>query len=164
MPTSDATAFRLLSAIGMLEFALKRTPGFLGAEGSPVGRRAKAKVDWQAVDRAAASIPAAEFRDRLSHKTLDRLLGAARDRPKVQFVHIAADGSWIPKYESSPLPSNDAEAIIVAMRRVRNNLFHGGKEDPLEEPSPGDDEEWAKAATEVAALLLDLLERGILRR
>ncbi len=61
------------------------------------------------------------------------------------------------------VPNNEAEELVVAMRRVRNNLFHGGKEDPLEEPYPGDDEEWAVAAGEVTGALLDLLNRGVLR-
>lgn len=164
MPVSDASAFALLRAFGMLEFTLKRTQGFLAADGNPLGnQRAKAKADWPAVDRAVAALEPADFLDQLSGSTRAKLLGGARNRPQVQFVQVAADGTWSANYEGSPLPRNDAEALVVAMRRVRNNLFHGGKQDPLQEPYQGDDEEWTVAAREVAGLLLDLLDRQVLR-
>ena len=164
MPVSDTNAFALLRTFGMLEFTLKRTPGFLTTDGNPLGnRRAKAKADWKVVDRAAAALQAADFLNQVSAPTRAKLLGAARDRPQVQFVRVAADGTRSTNYENSSLPPNDAEALVVAMRRVRNNLFHGGKEDPLEEAWPGDDDEWAMAASEIANLLRKLLENQVLR-
>lgn len=164
MPTSEENAFALLRNFGMLEFTLKRTSGFLAAEGDPAtGRRCKAKVDWPAVDRAVAALPANDFLDQISERTRLKLLGENRDRPKVQYVRGAADEAWHAEYEFSALPTNDAEAVVVAMRRARNNLFHGGKEDPLAEPYPGDDDEWVEAAREIAELLLDLLDRQLLR-
>ncbi|MBB5940788.1 hypothetical protein [Xanthomonas sp. 3307] len=164
MSVSDASAFALLRAFGMLEFNLKRTPGFLAADANPLrNQRAKAKADWPALDRAVAALQSADFLDLVSRPTRAKLLGGARNRPQIQFVRVAADGTWSVNYEDSPLPYNDAEALVVAMRRVRNNLFHGGKEDPLQEPYPGDDEEWVEAAQEVANLLLNLLELQRLR-
>lgn len=164
MSVSDASAFTLLRRFGMLEFSLKRTPGFLAAEGDPSRtQRARAKADWSAVDRAVAALRPADLLQQVSEATRAKLVGGARNRPQVQYVHVAADGTWGANYADSPLPNNEAEALVVAMRRVRNNLFHGGKEDPLEEPYPGDDEEWAVAAGEVAGVLLDLLDRGVLR-
>lgn len=47
----------------------------------------------------------------------------------MQYVRVDGDGTWRAVFEGSPLPTDDAEALVVAMRRVRNNLFHGGKED-----------------------------------
>lgn len=164
MPVSDPNAFALLRAFGMLEFTLKRTPGFLTTDGNLLeSQRVKAKADWNAVDRAVAALRAADFLDQVSAPTRAKLLGAARNRPQVQFVRVAADGTRNANYEDSILPHNDAEALVVATRRVRNNLFHGGKEDPLEEPCPGDDDEWAIAASEIANLLQRLLDHQVLR-
>ncbi|WP_246161252.1 hypothetical protein [Stenotrophomonas cyclobalanopsidis] len=164
MPASDASAFALLRAFGMLEFSLKRIPGFLAADRNPRrNQRAKAKVDWPNFDRAVAALHPADFLDQVSKPARAKLLGGTRNRPQIQFVRVAADGSLTANYEDSNLPHNDAEALVVAMRRVRNNLFHGGKEDPLQEPHQGDDEEWVIAAEEVAALLLELLELQRLR-
>jgi hypothetical protein len=148
----------------MLEFTLKRTPGFLAADGDPLGnRRMKAKADWSAVDRAVAALHPRDFLDRVSMPTRTKMLGGTRNRPRLQFVQVDAAGAWVANYEDSPLPHNDAEALVVAMRRVRNNLFHGGKEDQLQEPYQGDDEEWAIAAHEVACLLLALLDNRELK-
>lgn len=73
----------------------------------------------------------------------------------------------LPKAEFRPraldipgLPPSDAIALLEAARRVRNNLFHGGKEDPGEQPFDGDDDEWAEAALDVAYTLLALVDQG----
>lgn len=164
MPVSPQTAYDLLHAFGMLEFNLKRISDFLGTEGDR-GNHAnlKAKVNWNAVDRAVAALPSHEFLDRIPPWTKDKMLGGDRNRPMVQYIEMAQDGNRSAYYEFSDLPGNDAEALLVAMRRVRNNLFHGGKEDPLEEARPGDDEDWALAARDVAELLLKLLKNDVLR-
>ena len=162
MPVSEPTAYALLKAFGMLEFNLKRMNGFLAAEGNPLVKRAKAKADWSAVDRAVAALPQDEFLGRISQESKVRMLGGERKRPQVQFVKVSANGNWSAKYEDSDLPPNDAVALVVAMRRVRNNLFHGGKEDPLEDPG-NEDQSWAEAALEIAELLLDLMDHHRLR-
>lgn len=161
MPVSEPAAYALLHAHGMLEFTLKRTAGFLGADGDPTVKRAKAKVDWDAFDRKVAALPSDQFLDQLSATTRARMLDGPRNRPKVQFVVLEADGTWSPKYQVSDLPPNDALALVHAMRRVRNNLFHGGKEDPLDDPD-NEDESWAVAATEIAQRLLTLLDRHVI--
>lgn len=164
MPVSPESAYPLLHAFGMIEFILKQRRGFLGADGDPLGaKRVKAKANWDALDQAVRRLPHEDFISRVSPETLGKMLGGARNRPQMQFVRVNGDGSWRADFEDSPLPANDAEALVVAMRRVRNNLFHGGKEDPLEETHPNDDNEWAIAATEIAELLLDLLDRQKLR-
>ena len=160
MPVSPANAYRLLHAFGMVEFTLKQRPGFLAADGDPTAaKRVKAKANWGAVDLAVRGLPDEDFLDQVSPPTRQKRLGGARNRPQMQFVRVNDDGSWRADYEDSPLPADDAEALVVAMRRVRNNLFHGGKEDPLFEPKPGDDDEWAEAAAEIAELLWNLLDR-----
>lgn len=73
------------------------------------------------------------------------MLGGGRDRPKVQRLEVIGGVSRT-VFRLRNLPVSDAVALVVATRRVRNNLFHGGKEYPLEESYPGDDQEWAAAA------------------
>lgn len=157
MPVSEPTAYALLRAFGVLEFELKRIPGFTG-----IGPHQSAKANWRAVDEAIERLPAPDFLDQISALTRDKLLGGARNRPKVQVVHVV-QGRNLTRFDVLNLHISDARALIEATRRVRNNLFHGGKEDPLEEPYPGDDEEWAVAARDVVDLLLDLLDRQLLR-
>ncbi len=55
---------------------------------------------------------------------------------------------------------SDARALVEAAKRVRNNLFHGGKEDPCEQLFDGADDEWGRAALDVTRVLLDLVDRG----
>lgn len=163
MPVELAHAYALLHAFGMLEFTLKRTRGFVTADGKQQpGKRVRAKADWVAVDKAVRALPSHMFLERVSQDTKDRMLGGERVRPQVQYFHVDDAGNSSADYEDTRLPDDDAEALVVAMRRVRNNLFHGGKEDPLDDPLD-EDKDWVKAATEVAGRLLELLERGQLR-
>lgn len=157
MPVSPPTAYALLRTFGLLEFELKRIPGF-----TRVGPNRSAKVNWRALDEAVDRLPALDFLDWVSALTQAKLLDGARDRPKVQVVDVVQGQNWT-RFDRRNLHASDARALVEAMRRVRNNLFHGGKEDPLEEPYPGDDEEWAVAAREIAELLLDLLSSQQLR-
>ena len=154
MPVHPATAYELLKAFGLLEFELKDDPRYLTAD-----QRGYAKVNWPAVDIAVRQLAPRVFLDQVSVETKANLLGGGRNHPMIQVV---AQGAQHARYEPRNLPLHDAEALTVAMRRVRNNLFHGGKEDPLQEPYPGDDEEWATAAMEVAQLLLGLVRNGTL--
>jgi len=157
MPVRRATAYRLLKSFGLLEFELKRISGFVG-----IGRGGFAKVGWPTVEASLRQLPARDFLDRVSTDSRAKLLGGARNRPMVQMVE-EVHGSKFVRFEVRNLPNDDAEALLVATRRVRNNLFHGGKEDPLEEPYLGDDQEWATAAAEVTELLLDSVRNGSLR-
>ncbi len=157
MPVTPPTAYDLLRAVGMLEFAFKGIPGFTG-----IGPYQSAKTNWRAVDEAVDRLRVPEFLDRVSLPTRTKLLGGARNRPKKQVIEVV-QGQNVVRFVERDLPASDARALVEAMRRVRNNLFHGGKEDPLEEPHRGDDEEWTVAAEEVAELLLNLVQRGQLR-
>lgn len=154
MPVRRATAYTLLKAFGLLEFELKKISGFLEPDA-----RGNARVAWPIFDTAVRRLPATAFLDLVSTETKCKIMGGACNRPKVQKVEVVA-GANQAVFELQNLPANHAEALVVAMRRVRNNLFHGGKEDPLEEPRPRDDQEWAMAACEVARLLLDLVRTG----
>lgn len=157
MPVSPQSAYDLLHTVGMLEFSLKRIPGF-----TAIGPYQSAKAHWRAVDESADQLPQADFLDRVSPETRNKMLGGARNRPKIQEV-VVFQGQNQTHFVERDLHASDARALIEAMRRVRNNLFHGGKADPLEEPYRGDDEEWAIAAREIAALLQNLLDQRRLR-
>lgn len=151
MPVSETTAYTLLKTFGMLEFELKRIPEFTEAD-----RYSSARVNWREVDAAVATL-APGVLERVSRKSRETLLGSARNRPMEQKVRVV-NGRNLTYFEPRDLHASDARAMVEATRRVRNNLFHGGKEDPLEEVEPPWDEEWALAATEIAGLVLDLVE------
>ncbi|WP_232526255.1 hypothetical protein [Lysobacter capsici] len=157
MPVSDANAINLLRAFGMVEFTLKRIPGFTRS-----GRHQRAEANWRALDEAIERLSAQDFFDLVTAPTRDKLLGGGRNRPKIQMVTVA-HGRNTTHFKELDLHVSDARALVEAMRRVRNNLFHGGKEDPLEEPYHGDDDEWAVAAAEIAHLLLRLLDDNTIR-
>lgn len=157
MPASSLRAFRLLRAFGGLEFALKRVPGFTGAHSDR-----SAKVNWRAVDAALEAMQPDRLTLAVSDSTKQKILGGNRDRPMVQLVTVHG-GHNITSFRVKPLSASDPKALMQAARRVRNNLFHGGKEDPLEEAFPGDDNEWISAATDVARGVLDLVVHGLLR-
>ena len=66
--------------------------------------------------------------------------------PKVQLFHAG--------FQSKPLAGNtELGRAIQAARRVRNNLFHGGKHPP--EPSPGRNEALVRAAIIVIAAVIE---------
>lgn len=157
MPASALRAFRLLRAFGALEFALKRVPGFTGAYSN-----GSASVNWQAVDAALEAMQPELLTLAVSDSTKQKILGGNRDRPMVQVVTVHG-GHNITAFRAKALSASDPRALMQAARRVRNNLFHGGKEDPLEEAFPGDDNQWITAATDVASGVLDLVVNGRLR-
>lgn len=185
MPVSPDNAYRLLKAFGMLEFQLKQTSEFFQTKTPrpPIWKSFKigslvidvrrstspapapvplVDVDWNKVDRAVAGMGQA-FVALVPLPARRKLLAPPRNRPKRERIEFDQAGRPHAAYQPVNLPPNDAEALVVAMRRVRNNLFHGGKEDPLEETYPGEDNDWATAAWAVAQVLLDLLNQNRLR-
>lgn len=159
MPVSDDLAFPLLRAFGRLESQLKLRPQFLGAD-----RYDNAQANWSAVLDFVAALDPADFVERVSVDTRRKMLAGDRNRPKVQKV-VIEDGRRKARFryrnlDQDNLPRSDARALVEAARRVRNNLFHGGKEDPGEQPFDGDDDQWGQAALDVAQRLLELVDRG----
>lgn len=159
MPVSDALAFPLFRAFGQLEYQLKRRPRFLKAD-----RNGRAMVDWTEVKALVDGLPTGDFVLVVTSDTREKVLDGARDRPKVQMV-IQANGHRHAIFELRPLQSpnevrSDASALLEAAKRVRNNLYHGGKEDPSEQPFDGDDDDWGRAALDVTRVLLRLVDRG----
>ncbi|MCW0459066.1 hypothetical protein NB717_000134 [Xanthomonas sacchari] len=77
---------------------------------------------------------------------------------------VDEDGRLVARFRPCPLDADsDAVALVEAMRQVRNNLFHGGKEESEEDPYVEDDD-WVYAATQVAVALQHALESGSLDR
>src|SRR5687768_12505058 len=108
MPASPPTAYALLKAFGLLEYHLKLVPEFTG-----IGPRQSAKVDWQAVDQAVERMAAADFFDRVSQPTKNKLLGGARDRPKVQLVQVVGGRNTV-HFQTRPLHLADGRALVEA--------------------------------------------------
>lgn len=154
MPVSDQRAFRLLRAFGQLEYKLKLLPAYLRAD-----RNRNAMVDWRAVKASVEALPADRFSERISQDTRDKVFGDARNRPKVQLV-LQVGGRPKARFVARDLSASPASALVEAAKRVRNNLFHGGKEDPGEQPFDGDDNQWAEAALDITQALLDLVDAG----
>lgn len=75
---------------------------------------------------------------------------------------VEEDHNLVARFKPCPLDSNsDAVALAQAMRRVRNNLFHGGKQDSEDDPYE-EDNDWVYAATQVATALQRALANGSL--
>lgn len=159
MPVSDDLAFPIFRAFGLLEYQLKRRPALLKAD-----RFGNAMVDWAEVKATVDGLPSTDFVLQVGPDTRQKVLEGARSRPKAQVVvEVGARRQAI--FETLPLQPphemrSDARALVEAAKRVRNNLFHGGKEDPCEQPFDGDDDEWGRAALDVTRVLLDLVDRG----
>lgn len=130
MNVSDDLSLRFLRRFARFEFALKRHPEFcMGQEGS------SAHANW---DQFAISIAVALQADpTIDHDTRALLL----DRPPMN--EVIRQGVAV--YEPRDLGGgNDGARLVSAARRIRNNLFHGGKDAP--ERYAGHDEGCVTAA------------------
>jgi hypothetical protein len=145
------SAQNLLRGFARLEFTLLKVPQFI--DGKP-GRLAR--IDWDRVSLALAGLPETEFVDRVPQGARAKMLAGGRNRPKRMVVREPEGAARFAEFDFDPLPEGDAAALLEATKRVRNNLFHGGKEDPRQQPYDGDDQEWCNAANQVLPVLLDL--------
>jgi hypothetical protein len=113
-PELDALAVRMFRQFSRFEYALK-------ASGCLVRRDGKAEANW---DRFAADI-GKEFDERAkSNPAFDEAVKYLTQHPPKE--QHAKDGAlqWIEKPADPPAGST---AVLLYVRRVRNNLFHGGK-------------------------------------
>lgn len=145
------TAYQLLRGFSRLEFALLKVPQFI--DGRP-GRLAR--VHWDNVADALSALPLGDFVHLVPATAKGKIFAGNRDRPKRQLVRAPEGAERFVEFDFDPLPDNDAAALLEATKRARNNLFHGGKEDPREQPYNGDDQEWLDAALDVLGVLLNL--------
>ena len=147
MNVDDQTALRLLKAFSQLEFRLKKVPRFIKGD---VDR--SAMVQWGTVSATLRQVPRDRFLDHIPDAVRTKLI-ADGNRPKKQLVEMQM-GDKAATFKPWPLPAGEAPALLESAQRVRNNLFHGGKEDPQEEMFYGDDQQWAEAAIVVVDRLL----------
>jgi hypothetical protein len=131
-PPASEAAVRLFACISRFEFALKEANYVAGEEGR------RASPDWNRFERDAMKT---DILDRI------RVSGAAAEllgAPPCKQLRHGDMVTW-----SAPLVIETARDLCVAVRQVRNNLFHGGKSGA----DPRDDQLCADATTALLALL-----------
>lgn len=105
--------YRFLAVFSRFEYALKLSPGLAK------GDRSKVEADW---DKFADFLSGHFERERTPElKTAtDYLL----DEPPQKQVLRGTALDWVPGLIAD---KTDLEALLLYVRRMRNNLFHGGK-------------------------------------
>jgi hypothetical protein len=63
---------------------------------------------------------------------------------------VVEDGRVV--FRAAPISGTLGDRLLVASRRVRNNLIHGGKETQEQERYPGHDEALVGAATSILTI------------
>jgi hypothetical protein len=156
-PVRQDLADDLLKSVSKLEFQLRRHGHFFSyrSDGRPTP-----DVNWDEVQRRVRQL-GDEFVVNVPLPARQRLLCRRTQRPMKQRI-VTENGRPVARFRPRRLnPDSDAFALVQAMRQVRNNLFHGGKEDCEEDPY-AEDEDWVYAATQVALALQSALESGAL--
>jgi hypothetical protein len=134
IPQPSAAAIRLFACITRFEFALKESGYVAGEEGKRV------TPDWDRFEADAMKTNVLE---------LLRASGAAAvllDTPPRRQIRSGNGFEW-----GDRLQIRNARQLCVAVRQVRNNLFHGGKSgaDPR-------DNELCEGAAEALLVLLEV--------
>jgi hypothetical protein len=104
----DELAFKLFHKFARIEYALKAA-GFHYGEG-------EAKPNW---DKFASSVNGALERDSAITEAIEYMI---KNPPKKQMIRNQLLVWEVPTPNASKI-----HEIILCVRRVRNNLFHGGK-------------------------------------
>lgn len=155
MPVRQDLAYDLLKSVSKLEFQLRRRGDFFRSDrhGHPIP-----DVAWRKVEERVRPLGDA-FLEEVPEWARKRLLGQRDERPMKQKV-VEENGRLVARFRPCSLDADsDAVALVQAMQQVRNNLFHGGKEDSEEDPYAEDDD-WVYAATQVALALQRTLVNG----
>lgn len=118
-------AIKFFCIFARFEHALKAA-GYLTDRRRTETQRRKAEAEWSSY-----------FRERDGNAYLEQLRTRPTTReacayfiaqpPLVQFVE-GEDLQWRPNTDTYPTPLRTAEHLSLALRALRNNLFHGGKE------------------------------------
>lgn len=141
MPVVPVAKYRLLDLFTSIEATMKLKPRYQsGGEGE------KAAADWSRFRRDAGP----EVAPLVRLETRQVLLVAP---PRVE---IMRDRRPVYDRDTQPLQGGRREQtagarLIEASVRVRNNLFHGGKEDADRERHPDHDQRVVEAAIDVLA-------------
>lgn len=157
MPVRQDLAYGLLKSVSTLEFQLRRHGDFFRSDrhGHPIP-----DVAWRKVEERVRPWGDA-FLEEVPEWARKRLLGQRDERPMKQRI-VEENGRLVARFRPSPLDEDsDAVALVQSMQQVRNNLFHGWKEDSEEDPYAEDDD-WVYAATQVALALQRALVSGSL--
>lgn len=112
----EPEAFEFAAAFSRTEFALKSS-SFLRA-----GRNGIAEPDWDAFANAVATAFEHSVEEHSKGVLVNALLA---EPPRVQKYSSEAGLQWEPKSLGS---GSKALRACVAVRRIRNNFFHGGKD------------------------------------
>ena len=155
MPVRPDLAYDLLKTFSKLGFQLRRHGDFFRSDrhGHPIP-----DVAWRKVEERARPLGDA-FLEEVSEWARKRLLSQRDERP-MKLKIVEEEGHLVARFRPCPLNADsDAVALVQAMQQVRNNLFHGGKEDSEEDPYAEDDD-WVYAATQVAFALQRALANG----
>lgn len=152
MPVTSQSKHALLDLFSRMESDLKKTGVYLeGAEG------ARASANWPKF----GSDIGPRVRGRVSHRSVEVLTTLPPMREIVRDEASAYDPRTDP-LQGGRNPESLGKRLIEASVRVRNNLIHGGKEDPEMERYPQHDQAVVDAALEVltaATLLLQQTRR-----
>lgn len=127
LPVASDAKKELFVIFARFEFALKEC-GFLSGT---CGKDAKANWDVFAGDTALSDLLTAVSGDLDVKELIEK-------PPKKQIIVCGHNGekSWDWKTDSGPADTSPSNSkLLLAVRRVRNNLFHGAKqgEDPRDE-------------------------------
>lgn len=149
MPVTAESAAVLLALFSRMENRLKNMPRYLaGDEGG------RAKADWMRLARDIGE----QLAPLIGHRSQEVLTTLPPMR------EIVRDGRRIfdpmtPPLRGSKRPASLGMRLIEASVRVRNNVFHGGKEDPELERHAGHDQSVVDAAIEVLRKVESLVGR-----
>lgn len=110
IPASSTAAVRPFACMSRFEFALKEAGYVNGAEGGNAG------PDWTKFEGTAGKAGAFA-----GLKQIDAIKPLFEEPPRKQ-LRRGTSFEW-----GDPMPINNLAEFGLAMRQVRNNLFHGGK-------------------------------------
>jgi hypothetical protein len=110
IPASSAAAVRLFACMSRFEFALKEAGYVSGAEGR------RASPNWTEFEKKAE-----QARAFTGLSQIDAVKPLFDGPPKKQ-LRSGMSFEW-----GDPMPVGNFAQFGLAMRQVRNNLFHGGK-------------------------------------
>lgn len=149
MPVNAESRHRLLDLFIEMEAALKQRPRYQqGQHGDRAG------ADWARFARDVGP----QLRERVAADIRHVLIS----RPPMQEIFV--DGQPVYDEDTPDLPGGQrwetaGARLVLASVRVRNNLFHGGKEDPRRERHEGHDQAVVDAAIEALTHAQRILRR-----
>ena len=149
MPVSADSKYHLLDLFIEMEAALKQRPRYQqGQDGDRAG------ADWARFARDVGP----QLRERVAADIRQVLI----TRPPMQEIFV--DGQPVYDEDTPALPGGHrwetaGARLVLASVRVRNNLFHGGKEDPERERYTRHDQAVVDAAIEVLTNAQRILRR-----